>query len=141
MNITTEYADMGLKEQAGFISHAAASLVDELYYTNDKAGLEVLLKNLELIVGHAQDCLDCLELIGKKGNVLKKVRLMLEYLGVKDLNEDFVTQLEELTLQAQEDLMQSTEAAVSEADEANMVKNLQVLIQKHAGEKVPSSSK
>ena len=54
------------KEQAGFISHSAAGLVEELYYGGDKTGLEVLVKNLELIAGHAKDCLDCLELIGKE---------------------------------------------------------------------------
>ena len=137
MDVVTEYKDMTLKEQAGFISHSAAGLVEELYYGGDKTGLEVLVKNLELIAGHAKDCLDCLELIGKKGNVLKKVRLMLEYLGMTDLTGDFVCELEELTAQVQEDFLQTTDGAVSERDEEDAIEKLKVLIRKHEREDIP----
>lgn len=132
-----EYEDMTLKEKAGFVSHAVASLTEELYYVNDRTGLEVLIKNLELVLGHARDCLDCLELIGKSDNVLKKVMLLLEYVGVKDMDEDFVHGLEEMTTQAHEDWVQSTDAAISEADEAEMVKRLKGLIQKHTEDGKP----
>ena len=141
MNVTTEYADMGLKEQAGFISHAAAGLVDELYYNKDKAGLEAMMKNFRLIADHARDCLDCLELMGKEGDVLKKVRLLLEYLGMKDLTGDFVCELEELAVHAHEDYIQSTDGLISEEDEANAVELLKGLIKKHEEEDLKAISK
>lgn len=132
--------EMTLKDRARFISHATATLTDELYYTKDKVGLEVLIKNLELILGHARDCLDCVELMSRGGDVFKKIKLMLEYLALTDLNEEFVGQLEMLATQVHEDWAQSTEAAISEFEEAEMVKRLKGLIKKHELEELPSLS-
>ncbi len=132
---------MTLQEQALFISHAAAGLVDELYYNKDKAGLEAMMKSFRLVSDHARDCVDCLELMSREGDVLKKVRLLLEYLGVKGLTGDFVCELEELTAQAQEDLRQTTEGAISEVEEAEAVELLKGLIKKHEREDMAALSK
>lgn len=119
-----DYAAMNVIEQESFISHAAADLVQKMYYEHNKAGLEVTVKNLTTIVGRARDCLDCLEMLHKEGDVYAKLWLMLEYMSKDGINEEFVSGLEELTECAQECLARNAGVIPTGEEEQEVMKRL-----------------
>ena len=104
--IIKDYSNLSSVEQENFISHEAANLVQRMYYEHDKKGLSVLISNLDIITGHARNCIECLDILHQKGDVFAKIYLLLEYMGRDGINEDFVSGLEELTERAHECLAQ-----------------------------------
>ncbi len=119
-----EYASMSLMERGNFLSHSAADVIQQMYYGHDKAGLEVLIKNFKAIIVRARDCVDCLEMLHKEGDVYAKLWLMLEYIGKDGINEDFVSGLEELTECAQECLARNAGVIPTGEEEQAVMRRL-----------------
>ena len=116
MKAIAEYEAMDIAEQESFIAHASADLVQKMYYANDSKGLEVIVKNLTAVTMRAKDCLDCLGILMREGDVCAKIYLLLEYMSKSGISEEFVAGLEDITEYAQESLEQAS-GAVPTAEE------------------------
>lgn len=104
MKLLKEYEAMTISGQESFLAHASADLVQKMYYENNREGLEVIIKNLTVIIARAKDCLGCLDMLRQEGDVYAKIYLLLEYMGKGGISEEFVSGLEELTELTQETL-------------------------------------
>ena len=111
-----EYDALSVIEQENFLAHSAAELVQKMYYSQDKKGLEVIKSNLKTISEHARNCIECLEILQQKGDVFTKIYLLLEYMGKGSISEEFVSGLEQLTERAHEALAKS-EGVIPTGDE------------------------
>ena len=125
------YEAMTLSEQESFIAHASADLVQRMYYENNREGLEVVIKNLTLVAERARDCLDCLDMLRREGDVYAKLYLLLEYMGKDGISEEFVAGLEEITERAQESLARSSGAAPTAEEEREVLKRLNAVMDRH----------
>lgn len=130
MKTIREFDAMNMMEQESFISHAGADLVHKLYYENDRKGLEVLVKNLTLVIDRAKDCIDCLDMLRREGDVFTKLYLLLEYMGKDGISEEVALGLEKLIDRAQF-LAQSSEAAPTAEEEREVVKQLNSVMTQH----------
>ena len=122
---------MTVLEQECFIAHSAADLVHKLYYDNNAKGLETFCKNLTAILERARDCLDCLAMLQREGDVYAKIYLLLDYMGQKGITEEFVSELTEIAEVAQENFAQNNGAEMSEGEEKEVLKNLREAMNKH----------
>lgn len=126
------YDAMTVAEQESFIAHASADLVHKMYYENNSKGLEVFIKNLTTIASRARDCLECLGILKREGDVYSKICLLLEYIGKSGISEKFVSELESITELAQESLAQVNGGAVpTEAERQEIMKRLRVVIDRN----------
>lgn len=98
------YELMSTVEQEHFLSHSCAELAQKMYHDCDKKGLEVFIKNLEVVIGHAKNCIDCIELLQKQGDAADKIFLLIDYLGKDGINEEFMSDLDEFVDKAHEAL-------------------------------------
>ena len=131
-----EYQNMNVSEQENFLSHSLADLVQKMYYEHNKSGLELLIKNLRTIAERARDCVDCLEMLHKEGDVYAKLWLMLEYMGHGGISEEFVCGLEQLTERAQECLARSEGAVLSSKEEQEVLERINAVIDAHEQEEI-----
>ena len=131
MKSMKEYDEMSLFEQESFISHALVEMVQKLYYENNADGLTVVVKNLRVILSRAQDCLDCLDMLKREGDVYSKIYLLLEYMGKGGISEEFVSGLEELTERAQEALAQNSGVIPAADEEREVLKRLSAVMDRH----------
>ena len=131
MKSMKEYDEMSLFEQESFISHALVEMVQKLYYENNADGLTVVVKNLRVILSRAQDCLDCLDMLKREGDVYSKIYLLLEYMGKGGISEEFVSGLEELTERAQEALAQNSGVIPVADEELEVLKRLSAVMDRH----------
>lgn len=136
MKSLKEYDGMSLFEQESFISHALAEMVQKLYYENNADGLTVIVKNLTVLLSRAQDCLDCLDMLKREGDVYAKIYLLLEYMGKGGISEEFVSGLEELTERAQEALAHSSGVIPAAEEEREVLKRLNAVMDKHENPEV-----
>ena len=131
MKSMKEYDAMTLSGQESFLAHASADLVQKLYYENNREGLEVVIKNLTVITDRAKDCLDCLDMLKREGDVYAKIYLLLEYMGKGGISEEFVSGLEYLTERAQETLAKSTGVLPEADEEREVLKRLGAVMDRH----------
>ena len=131
MKTIKDYEAMTVLEQECFLAHSAADLVHKLYYDNNAKGLEVFCKNLTAILERARDCLDCLAMLQREGDVYAKIYLLLDYMGQKGITEEFVSELTEIAEVAQENFAQNNGAEMSEGEEKQVMKNLREAMNKH----------
>lgn len=124
MKTIKEYEAMDIVGQENFISHASADLVQKMYYENNRRGLEVLVKNLTTIINRAQDCIDCLDMLKREGDVYAKIYLLLEYMGKGGISEEFVCGLEEITERAQEAFAKNAGSELTGDEEKEFLKRL-----------------
>ena len=117
-------------EQVRLHSHKTAELIEAIFYGNDKAGLELLIRHLEFFVEHAKSCVSCLEFVGDGENPYKKIQLLLGYLGHEGISEDFVSELEEITDQAHEYLETEEDKEEMKAAEQAALENMRMLLDK-----------
>ena len=129
-----DFDNLNANEQENFLSHALADLVQKMYYEHNKSGLELLIKNLRTIAERACDCVDCLEMLHKEGDVYAKLWLILEYMGKGGISEEFVCGLEELTERAQECLARSEGAVLSSKEEQEVLERINSVIDAHITE-------
>lgn len=135
-----EYDNLNSTEQENFLAHSAANLAQKMYYDHDRKGLEVLVNNLETIAEHARNCLDCLEILHKKGDVFAKIYLLLEYMGKGAISEEFVSGLEELTERAHECLAQSEGVIPTGEEEKKLLAKLGNIIDSKTAEPEPEEN-
>lgn len=126
-----EYEAMTLPDQESFLAHAAAELVQKMYYDNNSKGLEVFCKNLTVIQDRARDYMDCLAMLQREGDVYTKIYLLLEYMGRNGIDEDFVSGLTEIAERAQESFAQANGATLTEDEEREVMKNLHETLNQH----------
>ncbi|MBR1437909.1 MAG: hypothetical protein IJ587_05165 [Synergistaceae bacterium] len=131
MKSIRDFNAMTLSEQESFLSHSSAELVQRLYYENNRKGLEVVVKNLTTIMERAKDCLDCLDMLGREGDVYTKLYLLLEYMGKDGISEDFVAGLAELTERAQETLARNAGVLPMAEEEREVLKRLNSVMTKN----------
>lgn len=131
MKSIREYEAMDVVGQESFLSHASVALVQKLYYENNRKGLEVVIKNLAVVLNRAQDCLDCLEMLNKEGDVFSKIYLLLEYMSKGEISEEFVSGLEEITERAQESLARATGVAPTKEEEREVLKRLNAVMNRN----------
>ena len=96
------YEDMTVREQEHFLAHESVELVQRMYHECDRKGIEVFIENLKTVIAHAKDCIDCIELLQKKGDAANKIFLLIDYLGKDGISEEFVNDLDELVDKAHE---------------------------------------
>jgi len=128
------YETMTTMEQVSFIAHSSIELVQKMYYEKNKKGLEIFLKNCSLITNHAKDCFDCIELLSKKGDTFNKIFLLIDYLGQKGINEEFIDDLHEMLNKAQEFYEQPETEEPTHEDIARGCANLRAIIDKNTSE-------
>lgn len=126
-----EYEAMTLSGQEKFLAHASADLVQKLYYENNRDGLHVVVKNLTLVIERAKDCLACLDMLSKEGDVYSKIYLLLEYMGKGGISEEFVSGLVEISERAQEVFARETGTPESEEEEREVLKRLNEAMNMH----------
>ena len=133
MKVIKGYEAMDIAGQENFIAHASADLVQKMYYENNRKGLEVLVKNLKAIIERANDCIDCLDMLKREGDVYTKIYLLLEYMGKGGISEEFVAGLEELTERAQEAFAKNTGGGIIPPveEEREVLKRLSSVMDKH----------
>lgn len=128
-----EFETMELQEQESFIAHASARLVQKMYYDNNSKGLEIFVKNLGIVISRATDCMECLSILNREGDVYAKIYLLLEYMGKGGISEEFVQGLEEITERAQEALAQSAGVIPTAGEEEReILKRLGSVMDRHA---------
>lgn len=115
-------------EQVRLHSHETAELIEAIFYGNDKAGLELLIRHLEFFVEHAKSCVSCLEFVGQGGSPYKKIQLLLGYLGHEGISEEFVSELEELTDEAHEYLETEEDEEETKKAESAALENMRMLL-------------
>ena len=49
------------------LAHSAAELAYKLYYEQDRKGLDMLIKDLETVLTHTRNCIDCLAFLNRQG--------------------------------------------------------------------------
>lgn len=127
-----EFETMELQEQESFIAHASARLVQKMYYDNNSKGLEIFVKNLGIVISRATDCMECLSILNREGDVYAKIYLLLEYMGKGGISEEFVQGLEEITERAQEALAQSAGVIPTAGEEEKeILKRLGSVMDRH----------
>ena len=127
-----EFETMELQEQESFIAHAGARLVQKMYYDNNSKGLEIFVKNLGIVISRATDCMECLSILNREGDVYAKIYLLLEYMGKGGISEEFVQGLEEITERAQEALAQSAGVIPTAGEEEReILKRLGSVMDRH----------
>ena len=131
MKVIKGYEAMDIAGQENFIAHASADLVQKMYYENNRKGLEVLVKNLKAIIERANDCIDCLDMLKREGDVYTKIYLLLEYMGKGGISEEFVSGLEHLTEQAQEAYARSSGVVPAAEEEREVLKRLSSVMDRH----------
>lgn len=133
MKSIREFETMELQEQESFIAHAGARLVQKMYYDNNSKGLEIFVKNLGIVISRATDCMECLSILNREGDVYAKIYLLLEYMGKGGISEEFVQGLEEITERAQEALAQSAGVIPTAGEEEReILKRLGSVMDRHA---------
>lgn len=131
MKSMKEYEAMSGIEQESFLAHASADLVQKLYYDNDMDGLIVVVKNLGAILEHAKNCIECLEMLRREGDMYAKIYLLLEYMGKGGISEEFVSGLEELAERAQETYAKSSGSMATAEEEREVLKRLNAVMDRH----------
>lgn len=96
-----EYQELTVQEQARFLTHSTAELTEKLFYGKDKTGLEAVIRSLDFLADYARNCVSCLEFVGDGKNPYRKIELLLGYLGQEGISEKFVSELEDITEEAQ----------------------------------------
>lgn len=129
-----EYEAMTVSERESFLAHAGADLVQRLYYDDDMDGLIVAAKNLGTILERAKNCIECLDILRRKGNVYSKIYLLLEYMGREGMSEEFVSGLAEISERAQEAYAKGMETPESEAEEREVMKRLNEVMSRNEAE-------
>lgn len=122
---------MDIAGQENFIAHAGADLVQKMYYENNSKGLEVLVKNLTTIISRAQDCIDCLDMLKREGDVYAKIYLLLEYMGKGGISEEFVGGLIEITERAQEAFARNAGSEFAGDEEKEVLKRLNAVMNRN----------
>ena len=131
MKSMKEYEALTVTGQESFLAHASADLVQKLYYENDMDGLMVLVKNLGVVLERAKNCIECLDMLRREGDVYSKIYLLLEYMGRDGISEAFVSGLEELTGRAQEAYAKSSGVVPAAEEEREVLKRLSAVMDKH----------
>lgn len=131
MKTIKEYEAMDIVGQESFIAHACADLVYRMYYGNDSKGLEVLMKNLTTIISKAQDCIDCLDILRRDGDVYAKIYLLLDYAGKDGISEEFVGGLLELSERAQEAFAHNAGSELAADEEKEVLKRLNAVMNRN----------
>ncbi|MBQ6664170.1 MAG: hypothetical protein IJM68_01145 [Synergistaceae bacterium] len=131
MKSMKEYEEMSVVERESFLAHASADLAEKLYYENDMEGLIVVAKNLGTILERVKNSIECLEMLRRGGDVYSKIYLLLEYMGKGGISEAFIAGLEELTERAQETYASGMRTPESEAEEQEVLKRLNAVIDRN----------
>ena len=95
------YDEMTALNKEHFLAHSSVELVHSLYHSSDRKGLETFLKNFEYVTSYARDCLECLDILDKKGDVFNKIFLLIDHVGQGGITEDFVNDMKEIADKAQ----------------------------------------
>lgn len=127
-NFLPDFNKLDINERESFIAHATADIIQAMYYSNNRYGLNVLAKNLDTLLERANDCIDCLDMLHKEGDVYSKIYLLLEYMGKDGVTQQFVDGLEELTVHAQECLAKSDGVAPNPDEEREVLKRLRAVM-------------
>ena len=80
-NVKNNQEAVSSTESGSFVAHSAAELAYKFYYERDRKGLEVLMKDLEAVLSHTKNCIDCLDFLNSQGESFAKIYLLLEYMG------------------------------------------------------------
>ena len=118
-------------ESGSFVAHSAAELAYKFYYERDRKGLEMLTKDLEAVLSHTKNCIDCLDFLNSQGESFAKIYLLLEYMGRKGISEEFVNNLEELAERARECLDNDEEMKLDADEEFDLIRRLNSTMDRH----------
>lgn len=137
-----EYKALTVQEQSLFLTHSTAELIEKLFYGDDMKGLEVAVKSLDFLADYARNCVSCLEFVGHGDNTYKKIQLLLGYLGREGISEKFVSELEDMTEEAQR-YLETNDCGDSEEQrkaETAALNNLRMLMDRQEKEVAESES-
>lgn len=118
-------------ENGSFLAHSAAELAYKLYYNQDKGGLEKLARDLETVLTHTRNCIDCLSFLESQGESFAKIYLLLEYMGHKGVSEEFVSNLEELAERARDCLDNDEDLSLDANEEFEIIRRINAVIDKN----------
>lgn len=130
-NVNNEAA---LQGNGSFVAHSAAELAYRFYYDRDRKSLELFSKDLEAVLSHVHNCIDCLDFLESQGESFAKIYLLLEYMGHDGISEEFVSNLEELAERARECLDNDETLKLNPDEEFNLIRRLNSTIDKHERE-------
>lgn len=119
-----DFNTLPLEQQEIFIAHACADIVQGFFFSGNRNGLLLIIKNLSAILQRANDCLACLDMLNNGGDIYSKIFLLLEYAGREGLNEEFVDGLIEITERAQESLAQNAGVVPAGNEEHKVLERL-----------------
>ena len=130
-NVNNNQEALSATESGSFVAHSAAELAYKFYYERDRKGLEMLSKDLEAVLSHTRNCIDCLDFLNSQGESFAKIYLLLEYMGHKGISEEFVNNIEELAERARECLDNDETFEASPDEEFELIRRLNSAIDKH----------
>ena len=130
-NVNNNQAALSATESGSFVAHSVAELAYKFYYEHDRKGLEMLSKDLEAVLSHTRNCIDCLDFLNSQGESFAKIYLLLEYMGHKGISEEFVNNIEELAERARECLDNDETFEASPDEEFELIRRLNSAIDKH----------
>ena len=120
-----------LEGNGSFVAHSAAELSYKFYYDSYKRSLELFAKDLEAVLSHVHNCIDCLSFLESQGESFAKIYLLLEYMGHEGISEDFVTNLEELATRARDCLDNDETLKLNPDEEFDLIRRLNSKIDEH----------
>ena len=123
-----DFNTLPLEQQEIFIAHACADIVQGFFFSGNRNGLLLIIKNLSAILQRANDCLACLDMLNNGGDIYSKIFLLLEYAGREGLNEEFVDGLIEITERAQESLAQKSGVVPAGNEEHKVLERLRAVM-------------
>ena len=130
-NVNNNQEALSATESGSFVAHSAAELAYKFYYERDRKGLEVLMKDLEAVLSHTKNCIDCLDFLNSQGDSFAKIYLLLEYMGHKGISEEFVNNIEELAERARECLDNDEDMKLDADEEFDLIRRLNSTMDKH----------
>ena len=65
-NVNNNQAALSATESGSFVAHSVAELAYKFYYERDRKGLEMLMKDLEAVISHTKNCIDCLDFLNSE---------------------------------------------------------------------------
>lgn len=129
-NINNEAVSVS-QNSGSYVAHSAAELVYEFYYDRDRKSLEMFAKDLEAVLSHIRNCIDCLNFLESQGESFAKIYLLLEYMGHDGISEEFVTNLEELAERARDCLDNDETLKLNPDEEFDLIRRLNSKIDEH----------
>ena len=130
-NVNNNQAALSATESGSFVAHSVAELAYKFYYERDRKGLEMLSKDLEAVLSHTRNCIDCLDFLNSQGESFAKIYLLLEYMGHKGISEEFVNNIEELAERARECLDNDEDMKLDADEEFDLIRRLNSTMDKH----------